>query len=717
MTGISTAVEFINAKPVFCVDGVPTNPLIYSLTQMPGGRWSWEELPQFCIQQFASIGFKLFQVHIYFHHIWNQDGSISIDLAQRQLRGVLDVCPDAVLFIRLHVTPPYWWILQNMQECTQYADGPLEVEDVSGLEVFGSHDLERVPRPSMASLKWRQESGQKIREFCGLLSATDEGSRVGAIHVASGVFHEWHYWGFIQHEPDISQPMTSAFRDWLARKYHDDEGLQKAWNQPDITLARVEVPGVQERRTTCAGIFRDPQREQKVIDYFECHHEVVADTLLHFCRAVKESWPRSIVTGVFYGYLYNLFDRSATGGHLSIQKVLESPFVDYMSAPQSYLKAHRRMGGTGQSRGLADAARLHGKLFLDEMDQATHADKMREGYTDQVTENLHDDIVIVRRNMVMPFTRGMGMWFYDFGPTNVCGWWSDPALLDEIRKSKEVLDRYYPQPCHSRSDVLFVVDAMVFARLASDGKSDPITESLCLNSASTAVYLSGAGVDFAYLFDLDRINLDAYRVVIFANCFCLTDRDRKLINKVRSKQRHLIWYYAPGFNNGSTLDVRHIIDVCQISVKAAEIALPADQIFNIDEAHVYRTTTDVPTAGEKSALPCFVVDDPQAIAVAWESRDRAVTVARKDGSEWVSWFCTLPLTDPKVLNAILRYCGVHTYQSEGGDLVQDGNGILLFHSATPGEKKLSLRNGKTIEFVAPKHCTALFDSTTGTRLL
>ncbi|BCX03513.1 MAG: hypothetical protein KatS3mg053_1451 [Candidatus Roseilinea sp.] len=630
---------------------------------------------------------------------------------------MLDVCPDAVLFIRLHVTPPYWWILQNMQECTQYADGPLEVEDISGLEVFGSHDLDRVPRPSMASLKWREESGQKIREFCKLLSATEEGCRVGAIHISSGVFHEWHYWGFIEHEPDVSQPMTRAFREWLRRKYRGDEGLRKAWNHADATLAGAEVPGTAERRTTCGGIFRDPQREQKVIDYFECHHDTVADTLLHFCKAVKESWPRPLVTGVFYGYLFNLFDRSATGGHLAIQKVLESPFVDYVSAPQSYLKEHRRMGGTGQSRGVVDSARLHGKLFLDEMDQATHTEKMREGYTDQVTENLQDDMVIVRRNMTMPFVRGMGMWFYDFGPTNVCGWWSDPSLLDDIRKSKEVLDRYYSEPFHSNSDVLFVVDAMVFTCLASDGQSDPITETLCVNSASTSAYLSGVGVDFVYLFDLDRVNPDAYRAVIFANCFRLTDHDRKTINKFKSKRRHLIWYYAPGFNNGSTLNAGHITDVCQISVKPAEIGSPVVQTFSIDGDHSYRTTTDVPKARQRGAIPCFVVDDPQATALGWEHQSRAVTMARKDASEWISWFCSLPVTDPKALSDLLRCCGAHIYQSEAGDLVQDGSGVLLFHSATPGEKKLFLRNGKTIEFSAPKHCTALFDSATGARLL
>ena len=57
---------FINDAPEF--------PMFYSLTDVPGRRWSWEEVPRFNLKSFCEIGIKLIQVDIAFDHIWKEDG-------------------------------------------------------------------------------------------------------------------------------------------------------------------------------------------------------------------------------------------------------------------------------------------------------------------------------------------------------------------------------------------------------------------------------------------------------------------------------------------------------------------------------------------------------------------------------------------------------------------------------------------------------------------
>jgi hypothetical protein len=112
------------------------------------------------------------------------------------------------------------------------------------------------------------------------------------------------------------------------------------------------------------GIFRDPQKEQRVIDYYDCQQYVVAEDILHFCKLVKEAWPRPLIVGVFYNYFFMTFGRQASGGHLQEQMILNSPHIDYLSAPQSYWGGARQIGGSGQARGLIESALLHNKLWL-----------------------------------------------------------------------------------------------------------------------------------------------------------------------------------------------------------------------------------------------------------------------------------------------------------------------------------------------------------------
>jgi hypothetical protein len=205
-----------------------------------------------------------------------------------------------------------------------------------------------------------------VRRFCREFSQTSEGGALAGVQVAGGVYGEWHYWGFIGHEPDASVAMHQHFRRWLRNKYADAAVLQTAWNDPNIDFETATVPEKAARQHTSDGVFRDPQREMRLIDYFRCQHECVADSIIFFARAVKESWPRPIATGAFYGYFFSTFGRDATGGHLEVGRVLDSPFVDYLCGPAPY---YPDVGGNGEpyrSRSILDSCRLHGKLWLDE---------------------------------------------------------------------------------------------------------------------------------------------------------------------------------------------------------------------------------------------------------------------------------------------------------------------------------------------------------------
>lgn len=83
-------------KPTLFVNDKPQVPLFYALTHAYGGRWSWEGVASRNLNNFEKAGMRLFQVDLYLEDIWLK-GRDSLDIAKvrRQVRGVLDQCPNS----------------------------------------------------------------------------------------------------------------------------------------------------------------------------------------------------------------------------------------------------------------------------------------------------------------------------------------------------------------------------------------------------------------------------------------------------------------------------------------------------------------------------------------------------------------------------------------------------------------------------------------------
>jgi len=720
-------VRLYNGRPTIFVNGKPENAMIYALTDCPGGRWSWEEIPSWNIRNFTIQGFRLFQVDLWFESMWAPDGKLSIDLARRQIRGITDICPTAAVFIRLHVRSPRWWNLAHLDECTQYADGPLVEENTwGGLRRLLEDDLNRVPRHSFASQKWLKDMSSKVIEFLKKLSRTIEGKSVIGIQVADGVNGENHYWGFIAHDPDVSRPMTEYFRRWLRNKYKTEDMLKKAWNNTDVTFDTAEVPGKDERTKTEAGIFRNPEKERNICDYYECHQFTVAESIIHFCRLIKENWPRPIITGAFYGYFFTLFGRQQPGGHLQIEYVLNSPYIDYLCAPQAYNRNCKEIGGAGISRGLLESCALHGKLWLDEMDQNTFLGTIHE---DQPKMSFEDTIAVMRRNVAQPFSRGMGMWYYDFGPTQTSGWWDHPVLLSEIKQMKDIFDSYFKRQFVSPADVLFVFDTDCFYYLADSSKTDPITDVIAVNVTCPMAYRSGVSINMIYACDMERVDWDRYRAVVFANTYLLTDKQKKFIKKhVANGSRHLVWLYAPGYTDGNRLDHSFISEITGINVKpTACSAIPDIEVrhagfpeigfgLRFDFDYIYPNFPDHDFGRIRPWEPMFCVDDPKAEAVGFIKDSGETGLAYKEFGSYTSWYCSIPLTNADIMRHIFRRSGAHIY-NEHNDSIHCGGGILCVHTKDGGRRKLTLKNGKVIDAVLAPHSTVFFDCESGNILL
>lgn len=717
----SSVVEMRNGRPTLVINGEAQAPVIYALTANPGGRWSWEELPQHNIKNFCERGgVPLFYLPVPVRHIWPEEGRVDTELAQKQIAGVQEACPEASVFFRLRLRAPRWWLRQHPQEWVAYADTGYVAEQAYGLLKSNFDDLRPVRRASMASEKWRTDTSVMLRRFLQQLAETPEGNALAGIQVANGIHGEWHNWSFLDHEPDVSKPMARAFRECLRQKYGSVEGLRTAYRDSSLTFDAVSPPGMEERRTR-HGTFRDPVHEREVIDYYECMHRGVADNILHFARVIKEQWPRPIITGAFYGYFFSVFGRQAAGGHLQLQRVLDSDAIDYLAGPQAYEPQALELGDPYRSRSLITSVRLHGKLWLDEMDVVGRP-RVPMLHHPNYERRLQRNVANVRRNVLYSFTRGMGLWFYDFGVAGIqrpykggsFGTWDHPTVLSDIERMTSIFEDRMDEPYRSAADVLFVYDTESFYYTASLRGSDPVSRTL-INHNTLAAFRSGVVFDPIHVDDLDRVDLSQYEVVVFGNTYVLDDEERTFIQEeVARGGRTLVWFYAPGYINETTSEssARSISQLTQIDVAPTSLPEAPEVSMSIaPDSTIHYTLGDEPFA------PLFAVSDTDAQSLGRFVENGKSAVARKTFDDHTAWYVGVPSRETQPVQHILQSSGAHVY-SDAGDIVYGGGGLLVVHTEEGGPRSLTLKNGKQVTLDVPEGVfTVLLDGKTGEVLL
>ncbi len=715
---LAAEVQLYQGKPTIFVNGQPEAPVFYALTDVPGGRWSWEEVPQHNLRNFCEAGIRLFQLDIFLEHVWIGPDQFSLDIAKRQIQGALTACPGAAVVFRFHLNPPDWWLAQNPTEQVAYEPGtPAQPFEPLRLSRIVQDDAGLPVRASFASQKWREDAGAMLARFCREFSKTHEGDALIGIHVAAGVYGEWHQWGFIEHEADFSEPMKRHFRSWLMEKYGTDEALRNAWNDPSASFETTTIPTPEERVVANGRTIRNPQSTIRNQDYYRCQHELVADDILHFCKIVKENWNRPILTGAFYGYFFSMFNRQAAGGHLELQRVLRSKWIDYLSGPQVYYPDDGYDPGEPyRSRSLVRSITLHGKLWLDEYDQqprrtfpVLNGKDNAENYRRNVQENL----AAIERNVLSPLTKGAGLWFYDFGPSGMnlhrgnehdiqsgtIGYWDHPDYLHSIKHLKTLSDSLLHRPWKSGADVLLVYDTEVFYHLKSTKQDSCTISSQVVEWLPLALSYAGVAWDAVHLDDLPLLDPAQYKAVIFANTWLLEEKDLAAIRQRWMEDgRHLFWVYAPGQLGGSSPS------------QVTGFQLVATQC---DTVPCIAAVGDLPrqTAwGKLSSL--WAVSDSAVTVIANYEHDGRPVIAKKKSETHSAWFLGLPPIDARWWRYLLADSGAHSYSDEG--VVYAGGGLLVFHTKTGGEQKIRLKNGKEVLVKMPVGAgTLALDAETG----
>ncbi len=689
---MQTEIRSEQGRPTLYIDGVRTPPVFYGLSDIPASASDTAQA-QRNIAAFAKAGISVVNIDTALSIGWHKVTEYQPDAVLAEIGHVLEVHPQAKILMRLHLNPPYWWLRDHPEECIRYRtpEGDRNGIDDGEQDRLIANDFAGHMRVSLASSLWLEEAGEILVKLCQALKSSSEGQSLMGIQVACGGYGEWHQWG-----TDVSPAMRCRFVRYLKETYPDPSALCRAWGK-DVTFESAEF-SPQVWQAGDHGFFRDPKRSQPIIDAQRCIQSTAPEAILHFCKIIKTHLPH-VLCGAFYGYYFGYGKGVNISGHLETEQLyLAKGVLDFLCGPFCYLK-NRDAQGVPMQRGLLESARLHGLLWLTEMDQ--HPEHIPAlGGDPSKKDSAHATLF---RNVLQPLVAGQGLWYYDHRviPQFVKedpnfarsasiyykqGWWEAEDLQQSIAQLQKIACRMQNTPYRPAADVLLVYDPRSFYPVSNPYQGD--------YALIEAVARCGVAYDSIGISELPLVELDRYRCVIMAQTYVLSEAERRSYRKLLQNIPTL-WIYACGYCDGSALSVRSLSQTAGMEIAECETA---------SYITVNGQTIPIP---ENAFSPLFAVTDPQAEALGYYDHG-GIAFAKKGKDLWLG----LPLPTREWLAPWFDQCGVHRYVTTG-DPVLCGGGIVAVNIQTPGKLTVTLKNQTSVVLDPPTVTTAVLDSETG----
>lgn len=494
---------------------------------------------------FINAGVK---IHTSILHLgWIGIDTYDYSLTDRVIESIFSVGEDIYYIPRIKLNVPIDWCKANPEDVFVYHGGPERSEEISALVGTENQDYLGYeapngyyragdyvdPRPniggviarqSFSSKKWLRDAGIALKKLLDRLESGPYADRILGYHIAYGTSGETVLWGRIdKHYGDFGITNKKSFYAYGIRKYGSPEALRKAWCQEQINEHNVPIPTPKMRCGNCDSLtafLRGRNEDRVVIDYDMFMSEVNASALEYFGRIVKETTGKLV--GAFYGYsLY--VDNAAYTGHLALDRLLSSPYIDFFAAPKAYNRS-----GAGEPGGeICPAQSINlSKLFVDEMDNRTYlATECEQDKKDGwVPDGLSDTLTVLWREFSKNLSHDSGFWWMDLGG----GWFASKPIMNQIQKMVSLNESLRNRPHRSCADMLIVFDehSMLSVRESTDLHSGFLREFI------NETNLSGIIADVYRAVDLPKLNLAQYKFIVFAYNFYMDQTTRDIIQSL-----------------------------------------------------------------------------------------------------------------------------------------------------------------------------------------
>lgn len=623
---------------------------------------------------------------------WNSD---YVKNCTRSLNRLLAANHNARLVFSIDFRAPEWWLNAHPGECVGYVTGPAK---------FQEDAINRVQVASMASDLWRQEALIALEKLLEEFKKELWWKRVVGFRIGYGVYAEWHYYGMSRHMPDISDPMTRRFRQYLGEKYKNDAALRQAWQDQAVTLETAAVPGKTERENQ-GRFMRTPAdgNDRRTMDYYDCQQKVTAGLLLDWAGGIKRLAPGKLV-GAWYGYIFEM-SYPADGQTVEYDLVLSSPNIDFLSSPYCYSPLARKPGGDGQMRIISAPFNRYGKLAFFEEDSRTHlagAPHVLDAATPE------ESVAILKRNLGICLINRIGLQFNNGGDYwNIRGWFTEKGQLETIRRAGEIWQELWQdkRPV-THGEVAVIYDPRETIRHNHTAHPIYMLDAL---SDCTLHAMRQTGYSIETFTMEDYLQLDhPFKLAVMLNTFSPSAEERvRLKQKLQRDGTTAVWIYAPGFMTENDFSDAAMTELTGIKLTGRLKKLPLAIV--LDDESLMQYSTAVPLVEN----PRIQIADPAADIWGRYADDSSPALAIKEMPDRrQSIFSGAPITEKSVWSRIYRQAGIHRYSVPGAIVYSNGTQLLIHVGKAGTYPVIFPQKGKIVELFSGQVLTENADSVT-----
>ena len=670
-------VFYDQGKAMLDIDGVPYPPIIYS-------THAHENFtnPDFVknVGGFRDAGLHLYVMGISMDQIWQGPDNLALERFDAMMRQLLATDPDARVIVPICCSyVPKWWVNAHPEELVQYAATEDPPRDKENDVQFSKYRV-----PSYASKLWQEEFNGFVRTVVEYIESTPYAKRVIGYRLDSGVYLEWHHYGFNGQMPDTSAPMTAHFRDWLREHYASEADLQAAWNNPAVTFETAEVPDEAARLHQGAGAFRDPVQDRYVVDYLKCLADTVADFLLAGDHTIKEACGRRALVGNFCGYFFEMVFQSE-GWHQANDRILASPDVDFQCHPTAYGGVVRDFGEPQPARSLVSSYRLRGKLSITEADTRTHLCTDQPGHT--FCKTPRDDVNALTRDFCQSLCRGNAFWYFDFA---FC-WYLAPEVQEYFKKLLPIWN--LPADNNTAAEVLVIGDwdAPYYAG------TEKIRPSLHhIYQQSRELPHAGAPFDTVATLDLQNPALPDYKVYVFLNMLTPKPEVIEFAEKLRQQGKTIVWMDHAGYLTENGAHVSGTKQLTTIEVEAVDEMVNAELELVSDGSK-----NESLYGGHNPVGPTLKIVDPAAEILGYQHG--TPVYARKTSANGATDYLVSVATIPRTeWRRIFQKAGVFTYCDDDDAVIYANRSFVMLHLAEGGTRTVHFPREAKVKLLLPE---------------
>jgi beta-galactosidase len=448
-----------------------------------------------CCADFANVGYRLFFVNTSFTKlpinsvstgfspfrigVFENEYTPDYSEFEREVYRILRAAPDAVIFPRIYVSMPKWWIESHPEDVTLTPKGGY--------------------RETLFSNSYREDGARLLEQFIDHVKNSDYAYSIGGWQICGGQTQEWFHHDLYG---SLNNAAISSFGQWKTKKHKERD---------------TALPSKEDFVYRGSG---ENTSENAILYSLFCNEEVAA-TVDHFARVIKEATDHSQIVGTFYGYSFESCDTALMGSH-ALRCLIDSPNVDFLSSPNSY-HGNRKFGIDWVDMMPVDSIKLHGKLCFIECDVRTHLTRaiqdVRPGeYADHLYRTSEGDTVWVgppsaelslcalRKCLAHQLSKGSAIWWFDMWG----GWYDDPSLMKELTDMKHLCDNGSTRSGKSpRCEVVFFADERGYSRLFN---ASPQLRGI----HETRLAMGNTGVPYDSYMSEDAANvLENYKAAVF----------------------------------------------------------------------------------------------------------------------------------------------------------------------------------------------------------